>query len=418
MWIYVPNLTSSPTSPSAPEAEAWTSASSWQSQALAQSAWWRGKPSLAPIWSRRCAKVSWLQRLCGAMPEPSVAELGVAAWTASLAASRASLTASPGGASARPMSATSGAPRAGSSCSPAPGGSSSRTSPACSPLEKTKRPARKGSGETYSAWVSRLREDCSRRRRLARPTSDSAFSSSPWPTPDAGLFGDSVDLAKNEARRERLKATGVNGNGFGVPLAVAARTFPVGSAWPTPAVIDAERDGSALRQMTVDAGERGARKGISLHHEVANWPTPAARDYRSPNSQDSQDRRNDGSSRGQQLPNFVEHMWSTPAVADVTGGRKSRSRTRSGELLLNGQAASLSGPRAPTTPKPGETSSTSGLQLNPLFVEWLMGWPAGWTLFECSATELSRFKRRMRSELSRLVSPPAAPPAQLNLFGG
>ena len=59
--------------------------------------------------------------------------------------------------------------------------------------------------------------------------------------------------------------------------------------------------------------------------------------------------------------------------------------------------------------------------LNPLFVEWLMGWPHGWTLlawtdFGCSATGLSRFKARMRSALSQLVSLPA-PPAQLSLFG-
>lgn len=202
-----------------------------------------------------------------------------------------------------------------------------------------------------------------------------------------------------------------------MPLpAMAARAFPLGSARPTPAVIDAERDGVALRQMTIDAGERGARKGISLHHEVQNWPTPAARDHRSPNSQDSQDRRNEGSSRGQQLPNFVEHMWSTPAVADVTGGRKARSGDRSTELLLNGQADSLSGHLGPTTSTLGEKSSTSGLQLNPLFVEWLMGWPTGWTAFACSATELSRFKQRMRSALSQLTSH-AAPPAQLSLFG-
>lgn len=195
-----------------------------------------------------------------------------------------------------------------------------------------------------------------------------------------------------------------------------ARAFPLGSAWPTPAVVDSERDGTDLRQMTIDAGERGARKGISLHHEVANWPTPAARDYRSPNSQDSQDRRNDGSSRGQQLPNFVEHMWSTPAVADVTGGRMARSGNRANELLLNGQTASLSSHLDPTTSTAGATRSTSGLQLNPLFVEWLMGWPAGWTLFACSGTELSRFRQRMRSALSQLVSQPAAP-AQPGLFG-
>lgn len=46
------------------------------------------------------------------------------------------------------------------------------------------------------------------------------------------------------------------------------------------------------------------------------WPTPASRDYRSPNSADSQERRNEGSSRGQQLPNFVAHLWPTPVAQE------------------------------------------------------------------------------------------------------
>ena len=41
--------------------------------------------------------------------------------------------------------------------------------------------------------------------------------------------------------------------------------------------------------------------------------------------------------------------------------------------------------------------------LNPRFVERLMGLPVAWTNSGCSATELSRYKRRMRSALSRLV---------------
>jgi len=40
--------------------------------------------------------------------------------------------------------------------------------------------------------------------------------------------------------------------------------------------------------------------------------------------------------------------------------------------------------------------------LNPLFVEALMGWPAGWTGFGSVATEWSRWSRRMRSELSQI----------------
>jgi len=41
-------------------------------------------------------------------------------------------------------------------------------------------------------------------------------------------------------------------------------------------------------------------------------------------------------------------------------------------------------------------------RLNPLFVEWLMGWPSGHALCACSATEFALWQRRMRGALSHL----------------
>jgi hypothetical protein len=113
--------------------------------------------------------------------------------------------------------------------------------------------------------------------------------------------------------------------------------------------------------------------------------------------------------------------WATPSIADTMGSRMTRSGDRSNELLLNGQSALLSSRLALTTVKTGEPCSSERRSLNPLFVEWLMGWPRGWTLlvstdFGCSATGLSRFKRDMRSALSQLALHDA-PPAQASLFG-
>lgn len=221
------------------------------------------------------------------------------------------------------------------------------------------------------------------------------------------------------------------------------------------------------------------------------WPTPAARDHKGANSEEHLG-KSSGSLHLDQLPNFVEHVWSTPrssdgekggpnqsfgaggvplaaqaqqwstpSVADTMGSRKSRSGDRSDEPLLNGQAeavtqwatprsemaraqgnpkhitaqrgngniedqtAALSLPDRPISTV-GEASSHIRRTLNPLFVEWLMGWPPGWTslgltppassVSACSETGLSRFKQRMRSALSHLASPPEAP-AQLGLFG-
>jgi hypothetical protein len=50
-------------------------------------------------------------------------------------------------------------------------------------------------------------------------------------------------------------------------------------------------------------------------------------------------------------------VWPTPAVADIEGGRKSRSGARSGELLLNGLAATWSTPRASDGEKGGPNMS-------------------------------------------------------------
>lgn len=303
--------------------------------------------------------------------------------------------------------------------------------------------------------VSTLRSDCG--LRLKRAQASFGRGSSRWPSPDAQLFNDGEDPSNFQARVQRLKARGINGNGAGDTLAQAAM----------------------------------------------QWPTPAARDYRTPNSQDSQDsqdRRNKGSKRGQQLPNFVGHMWSapqahdaasptapevreamraaspglkrtaggpstfsnlneqvllwaaptaadddrgptpatsrqggtdlttqaslwdSPCVATTEGGRKTRSGQRSDELLLNGQAEALSlflTPHLdPETTPPGATSLTpTAKRLSPRFVEWLMGWPDGWTGYEPVGTEFTRWLARSRFELSQLASRPVEIPAlQLSLF--
>ncbi|MFH1158586.1 MAG: hypothetical protein V1721_06865, partial [Pseudomonadota bacterium] len=59
--------------------------------------------------------------------------------------------------------------------------------------------------------------------------------------------------------------------------------------------------------------------------------------------------------------------------------------------------------QAPRTKLDGSGSFVSGLTLNPLFVEVLMGWPVGWTDCGSAATGLSRWSRLMHSALSRLL---------------
>lgn len=76
------------------------------------------------------------------------------------------------------------------------------------------------------------------------------------PTPDASNANDGEQLDTWLARRERVKAKGINGNGMGMPLAIAALTL-----LPTPQVADAT-GGHAHRS--------GARSGELLLPGVAS----------------------------------------------------------------------------------------------------------------------------------------------------
>lgn len=311
MWISTPSTTS----PSAPAAEASTSPLSWQFQALARSAWWRGKPMPPEFWALRWRKESWLRALCGQMPEPSAADHGVALWMVSLAASRASRTPKPASSLAKTMSATYGPRPAASLSSQGLGGSSSKTSAACSGAA-----AWSGSAVTFSVWVGTLRLDYSRRKSAATLRNGSASSSSRWPAP---IASDHRSIYATEATHEK--------------------------------------NSRPLRE--------------------------------------------------------VVGRWCAPTVACATGGQISRGGDRQEERLLGGQALHVSSLLAPMTSQDGSNTSPFDRTLNPRFVSELMGWPTGLTDFACSETELSRFRERMRSELLRIGLPPAAPPAQTDLFG-
>lgn len=188
------------------------------------------------------------------------------------------------------------------------------------------------------------------------------------------------------------------------------------SAWPTPTANDWKGSGPTLER------KDGQMRGDRLDYATEQlWATPTQVHRK---SEKAMKPFVDG---GQSSPPGLEQqaeslMWSTPSVADVQGGRKSRSGDRDNELLMNGQADQLCSRLDPMPSTHGEISSPDRRSLNPLFVEWLMGWPPGWTLaawtdFACSETELSLFKQRMRFALLSLGLPREAPPAQLALFG-
>jgi len=221
----------------------------------------------------------------------------------------------------------------------------SKTCPAISALDSRRSP------ETLKAWATKLRRDCLRRRKSAQATNGSGSSSSRWQTIKAS------DGEKGGPNQKDGK-----GNPY-LPMQAAL--------WPTPRAITGGAE-SAARKKELGRTESG---GGDLQAAAQLWPTPATRDYRTPNSRNSQQRRSAVSKRGPQLSNFASHDFSLPDPTNSTNGGKC-------------------------------SKSTQHLpRLNPLFVCWLMGWPriapGG---FGFTATEWSRFKRRMRSAFCGLLS--------------
>ena len=193
-------------------------------------------------------------------------------------------------------------------------------------------------------------------------------------------------------------------------------------------------EGQAQSQMwsTIRAsdGEKGGPNqsfgagGIPLPAQVANWPTPAARDHKG--SSEASVTRVNGKTRLDLLDHRAEQGFSRPAPETPTHGRLSSEQTRA-LLRLLVEAGLLRHPKRmqrpwqpPTRAAPrnslrknwtaaesyrrwrSKRQSYWAARLSSIFVGSLMGWPAGHALCDCSATESSLWRQDMRGALSRL----------------
>lgn len=147
--------------------------------------------------------------------------------------------------------------------------------------------------------------------------------------------------------------------------------------WATPNTMDhlpVRSPEALLRQAT------GSRKGrtmpANLREQVDEetmrlWPTPAARDYRGTNSMEHLTRNVPGKrNHERQPPNAVMlSLFPTPTTgAGLCGGTGNYQQLQT--LKENGVI---------TEEERRNMSQGNGGQLNPTWVEWLMGFPIGWT---------------------------------------
>jgi hypothetical protein len=179
------------------------------------------------------------------------------------------------------------------------------------------------------------------------------------------------------------------GSGGMPPLPAQAAQWPTPAAqWPTPA---------------------------------AQWPTPAAQNWKG--SSPASTIRADGKSRMDILHYRAEQGFTRPAPAIMPDGRRFFPHAPISRPLWASMIASHGRVVSRRILK-----ARARRRLNPLFVGWLMGWPIGHGLCDCSATEFTLWQQHMRGALSQLPTasgpwiwwPVDGPkcPAQMNLFEG
>lgn len=154
-----------------------------------------------------------------------------------------------------------------------------------------------------------------------------------------------------------------------------------GFSWPTPETRE--------RRDSIEVFQRRCEKRIakgkqpfnpSLDIAVKLWPTPRA-----------QSANGSGPSRTGNRTDLQTAVtrWPTPRASD-TKGAVSLTQT-SIRRLADGKA---------TLPEAMQVA-TGGGQLNPMWVEWLMGYPLEWTVCADWATQWFRNKRAKRSSVSQ-----------------
>ena len=153
------------------------------------------------------------------------------------------------------------------------------------------------------------------------------------------------------------------------------RTSGTGSGlWPTPVATDHLWNKSETLDAWQARAERKKAQGVNLQfalrHAVQKWPTPQASDNRPRGTQKTTARR---MAIGKQVGLEAMVKWTTPTAhnAKETNARSESDRN------------------TPTL------SEQIGGSLNPTWVEWLMGWPLGWT--DCAASVTDKFQQWQNS---------------------
>ena len=223
-------------------------------------------------------------------------------------------------------------------------------------LLKTVRPLKRGgskwSSATFPQWGTMRAGVCSEQSIPALPIA--GLECGLWPT-----------VLHSEAR-QGLQIRRPGSKGTQQSLSTAVRM------WPTPVATEVQKDLAAfLAKRSMPRSKRGGGHGPNLATavQISLIPTPTASDYKR-GDRTLHCLRNPRA--GMDLVTFIRN-FPTPTVQDAHNNGSPSQLCRN-SLPLN---------------------ALVGGQLNPDWVEWLMGWPIGWTACEPLAT--ARFRKWPRS---------------------
>ncbi len=347
MWLHIPKTYYPCTQAEA----ASTLDSKWLYQQLEQSVTLRETSHQSQYWRKQSNKGTWMTRLFGQIPEPSTANAGVEKWIGSLADSHASHGRLRGVAQAKKMKGGSGMTSAASFAAFDPGASSWKTFQV-SLLDMELIPY----SETFPKWGTMLSGEASRPQAWAQITEGSVSSS--WRTA-AASDGEGGVKKMTEGSNSKYK--------------LRDHSVEMMIQWMTPNTLD----GIAARSI------KAIKKQFQTTRKGRNTPANL---------------------REQVLPQMHPSAWAKKkTVKNPLAEDAALQRQLNFQFFPQDQAPARGNKYSVLTriTRP----QWKKLRLNPMFVEWLMGWPRGYTdLTGLEYSETGSYLRRQLTHLGCLLN--------------
>jgi DNA (cytosine-5)-methyltransferase 1 len=199
-------------------------------------------------------------------------------------------------------------------------------------------------------------------------------ASSSWPTPTAVTRPMEGNVRLYRAKIEAGEMTEAEAEAI-LGKSVWKAQGKVKEMWPTPTTQEVEHPEIKLTK----TGRRKSKDGTTSHSlgladAVLQWPTPTARDWKGAAGFKDQNRNlADLTFRAQILDGH--RTWPTPTHGKLAGG--SGAFQKIADLCSDGKISDE---------ERKAMQAGNGGSLNPMWVEWLMGFPPGWTDLKDSET--------------------------------